>query len=500
MATVAELIVRARAETRDVEQGFARMNRGIEAFGSLASQVGRALTTSLTLPLAAAGAAVFSATAKMDSLQRGLLAVAGSAGETQRQLARLSEIAKAPGIGFAEAIQGSVRLQSIGFSAALAERSLKAFANAIALTGGGRAELDRVGVQLGQLASKGKVLAQDLRPIIEAAPAVGRALREAFGTVDAEAISNLNLTTQQFLDRLLTQLEKLPRVTGGLGNAFENLKDSIFRAFAAVGEGQANALTTTLNSLASKVEALGTWFSRLSPSTQKAALYMAVFAAGIGPATLALSGLIRATQTFLALSFVSTISANVRAFIAFIPAINSMSGAMAHAGVAVRGLAGFLIGPAGLAIALTAAAALFVRTRLRAEEMRNSVLRSYAEMDQASAKFAVSMAQDAINALDSQEKVLRARLGVLQGQGGFSEAKTGYTDPNAVNVANQLNRVLAERTLEYEKLRAAMRRTSETWREEQSLAPPAMELGGGALQRPAERARRRGRAGQRNSV
>src|SRR5688572_9230402 len=213
-----------------------RMARGFGDLGSRLQNVGRSLAFNITLPLTAAGTGAVVAGTKMDTLRRALAAVAGSTEEADRQFGELIEVAKLPGLGLAEAVQGSVRLQAVGVSAKTAERSLRAFGNAIATTGGGKAELDRLTIQLGQLSAKGKILSQDLRPIIEAAPAVGKALRDAFGTVDPQEIEALGLTTDQFLDALLTQLEKLPKVTGGAKNSFENLQDAMLRAGDAIAK------------------------------------------------------------------------------------------------------------------------------------------------------------------------------------------------------------------------------------------------------------------------
>jgi tape measure domain-containing protein len=147
--------------------------------------------------------------ADFDALKRGLAAISGSSEEAERQFVRLREVAKLPGLGFREAIQGSLRLQAVGFSATQSERALKAFGNAVAFTGGGKSELERITVQLGQMAGKSKVLSQDLRPIIESAPAVGKALKEAFGTVDTEQLQELGLTNAQFLE----MIDHKPKVT-----------------------------------------------------------------------------------------------------------------------------------------------------------------------------------------------------------------------------------------------------------------------------------------------
>jgi tape measure domain-containing protein len=383
MADVARLIVAVGGNTRELEAAFARSTRRVQAFADATASIGQSLTATATAPALAAAAAIGVATAKMDSLKRGLQSVAGSAAGTTQQLARLTQIAKAPGIGFAEAIQGSVRLQAVGFSAKLAERSLKGFANAIALTGGGRDELARVTVQLGQLAAKGKVLTQDLRPIIEAAPAVGTALRQAFGTINAEDIEKLGLTSEQFLDKLLSQMEKLPQATGGLANAWENLKDTMFRALAGAGEDQTGVLTNALNSLSARVESLGKSFAALAPWQQKAIFLFVGAAAATGPLLIGLSALANAYRTLAAISLVSSTLASVRAFVALVPAVRSARDAMVLASIAARGLSAAMLGPLGIVLAIGAAAAAWVHFKNKALEAARETEAAAEKMTQA---------------------------------------------------------------------------------------------------------------------
>lgn len=274
-------------------------NKQLIGMGNAARSIGQGLvtfgtivTTAVTVPLTALGAASVDAAVRMDSLRRGLTAIVGSSTEASRQLARLGTLAKLPGIGFEEAIQGSIRLQAVGFSAKEAERNLREFANAVALTGGGREELARVTVQLGQLAAKGKVLSQDLRPIIEAAPAVGRALKEAFGTVNADDIAELTTNSREFLDILVTELEKLPRAAAGAKNLFENFRDTVFRAAAAVGEALVPALVQLAEVAGPIITGLAKVFSELPGPVQAVIVGITALIALAGPLSLIIGGLV----------------------------------------------------------------------------------------------------------------------------------------------------------------------------------------------------------------
>lgn len=296
MATLGELLVRVNADVTGLQRGLDRATSGIRRFNAEMQSVGRTISLAVTLPIVALGATTVQAAAQMDSLRRGLAAVAGSSKAAEEQLVRLEDVAKLPGLGFREAIQGSIRLQAAGLNVALTERALRSFGNAIALTGGGKQQLDTITTQLGQLAAKGKVLGSDLRPIIEAAPAVGEALRKAFGTVDPEQIQKLHLSTDRFLTLLLNQLDKLPHVTGGAANSFENLEDAIFKARVAIGEKLLPAIVPLVEGIAKMLEGVRT----LSPQVVNWGIAIAAVAAVAGPLIIVISALASAATALAA--------------------------------------------------------------------------------------------------------------------------------------------------------------------------------------------------------
>jgi tape measure domain-containing protein len=227
--------------------------------GHMADAAGKAglLSTAITGMI---GAAAFQSAAKMDSLVRALAGVSTNAQDLQAQLTRLKEVAKLPGLGFEEAVAGSVALQSAGYSANLAERSLMAFGNALAGAGKGKAELDGVSLALQQIASKGKISAEEINQLRERTPQVGEAMKRAFGTADTEAIGKSGIGAVQFVSKLVTELEKLPKVSGGIQNSIENLQDGIQAALRPLGQGIAEffgSFGSQSESLLTKLEKIG---------------------------------------------------------------------------------------------------------------------------------------------------------------------------------------------------------------------------------------------------
>src|SRR5690606_16327191 len=153
------------------------MGRQLQSAGSTLRQIGGQLSLAVTTPIMLAGGYAAKSATEMDTLVRALDSVTGSAEETARTLAVMREIARAPGLGFEEAVRGAVQLRVVGISARDAERAVREFGNAVARSGGGANELSRVLVQLAQSASVGRILMADWRPIIQTAPAVAQAMQ-----------------------------------------------------------------------------------------------------------------------------------------------------------------------------------------------------------------------------------------------------------------------------------------------------------------------------------
>lgn len=174
---------------------------------------------------------------QFDSNIRGLAAYAENTNSLRAQVARLEEMAKAPGLGFDQLIQGVTRLEAAGFSAKQAEGALKQFGNALALVGGTKEDLSGVALALTQIKSKGVISAEEINQIAERVPQVRQAMKDAFGTASSEEIQKLGITASQFVDGVSKSLANLPRATGGLQNTISNIDEAFKKAGRTVGAG-----------------------------------------------------------------------------------------------------------------------------------------------------------------------------------------------------------------------------------------------------------------------
>lgn len=286
MASLAQLIVKITAESSDFQRGLNAAQKSAVTMAERLESAGSVLNRALTLPLAALGGVALKQAADFDALNRGLTAVTGSASKAAEQFKRLEQVAKLPGLGLKEAIQGSINLQAAGFSAQLAERSLRAFGNALATVGKGKAELDGVNLALSQIQSKGKLTAEELNQLAERLPQIRQALKSAFGTASSEDIQKLGLTTEQIITKIIEQFEKLPPVTGGLRNDFENLRDRAEQSLAKMGKAftpAVDAAITAIDPLIAKLGEVSEAFAGLPQPIQTLTLGLLGIGLAAGP-------------------------------------------------------------------------------------------------------------------------------------------------------------------------------------------------------------------------
>lgn len=264
MTEVNTLVTKVRVTGAD--QYVQQMHRMAAAQASFAGRTVQMGLQATAIGLAAVGAAAVGlgassvkAAMEFDSLVRGLTAVMGSAKAAQEELVRLEEVAKLPGLGFLEAIEAATQFMAAGFTASGAERAIMAFGNALAMEGRGKEDFRLVALALTQIATKAQVSGEEIRQLSERISRTRRIMLQTFGSADTEILAKRGITPEMFLAAMIAELEKLPRVTGGARNAWDNLTDAFTRFRISVGQGLLKALEPIMASM----EAL---FNRIAKS------------------------------------------------------------------------------------------------------------------------------------------------------------------------------------------------------------------------------------------
>lgn len=319
----------AQSKFESLKTSLASVGEKIQVIGGAVSSVGQTLTSSITAPLMSIATRAVETSKSFDALKQGLTAIEGSSQGAEAAFARLRDVAKLPGLGFKEAVQGYTNLRAAGIGAETAERSLKAFGNALATVGKGKDDLNGVITALQQMQSKGKVSAEEINQISERLPQMRVAMQNAFGTTDTDALAKKGIDSQKFINGIVTELEKLPQASGGITAAFENLGDTIDLALVPVGDAINRFLVPAIEQVGPFVDRLSQNFSSLSPEAQGVVIVIAAIAASIGPVLLAIGGLITA---------IGAIAASISAIVATGTVGVVIAGIAAAIGVLVAGI------------------------------------------------------------------------------------------------------------------------------------------------------------------
>jgi len=285
MANAAQLNLKLGIDVSNLSRELGKVESRMAKFGSQMQSIGSTMTQSITLPLIGVGAASLKAFADMEKLENGLIAIMGSSEGAKEELDKLRKVAENPGLALPEVVKASASLQSVGMSADAARETITQFGNAVARSGGGAEQFSGVTLALSQISAVGKVTQEDLNQIKERLPEFARVMKEEFGTVTAEGIRAIGVSSEEFITRSVSALSKLERAQGGLGNTFDNLKDNVTASLAEFGKAinESLNLQAVAESLSKYIQGLVDGFKALNPETQGFIVKAALVAASIGP-------------------------------------------------------------------------------------------------------------------------------------------------------------------------------------------------------------------------
>jgi tape measure domain-containing protein len=285
MANAAQLNLKLGIDVSSLSRELGKVESRMTKFGSQMQNIGSTMTQSITLPLLGVGAASLKAFADIEKLENGLIAIMGSSEGAKEELDKLRKVAENPGLALPQVVQASASLQSVGMSADAARETITQFGNAVARSGGGAEQFSGVTLALSQISAVGKVTQEDLNQIKERLPEFARVMKEEFGTVTAEGIRAIGVSSEEFITRSVSALAKLERAQGGLGNTFDNLKDNVTASLAEFGKAinESLNLQAVAESLSKYIQGLVDGFKALNPETQGFIVKAALVAASIGP-------------------------------------------------------------------------------------------------------------------------------------------------------------------------------------------------------------------------
>ncbi len=258
---------RATADVKREADVMKKESSGIG--GSMGSGIGGIMKGAVArfLPALAVGKVATDALSEAMNRQSQIAGLTGvSLENVSDQVERLQELAKLPGLGFDQAIQGSIKLQAVGQTAAEAESIIREMGNALALVGGGAQDLDGVILAITQIISKGKVSAEEINQIAERLPQVRALMKEAFGTADTDALQKMGIESEDFIEGLVSAAEGLERAGATSRTQLDNLKDSWQSLMVEVGIGADGMASKIYGALSAGIEGFENWIANVKES------------------------------------------------------------------------------------------------------------------------------------------------------------------------------------------------------------------------------------------
>lgn len=296
-----ELLAREISET---EQNLKSLKEQYRDFGSVAKQqlqevgnqmkdvggkftnVGKDLSMKLTAPLVGLGTIGVSYNAQMEQYRTMFTTLTGSAEEADRIISQLQADAQKSPFDSASLIQANQYLISAGVSADDARVMINNLGNAVAATGGGSAELERMAQNLQQIQNVGKASSQDIKQFANAGINIYGLLAEATGKTVAE-VKDMDVTYEQLAQAFAMASQEGGKYYGAmeaqgqtLNGSLSATKESIQMLLGSITESAMPVIVQVLQ----KVQEVINYLMNLDDGTKQMILTIATIVAAMGPA------------------------------------------------------------------------------------------------------------------------------------------------------------------------------------------------------------------------
>lgn len=231
-----------------IEQSNKRINKSIDAtFGKNAIRMSQNLLSSLKYAaagLSALGVASVKMSADMQVARKSMEVLTGSAEAARKHLSDLERFAATTPFDFSGLVDASKRLQAYGFQAEAVIPILQNVGDASAALGLGQEGIDRITLALGQMASKGKVSAEEMLQLTETGIAGWQMLADYTGQSVAEVQEQASkgaISAQTALEAIFTGMRDrfggiMEQSADEIPYQLSNMQDSISSIMRSIGD------------------------------------------------------------------------------------------------------------------------------------------------------------------------------------------------------------------------------------------------------------------------
>lgn len=340
-------------------RSLSELSSKMKTVGDTVTNVGKKVSV-----LSAAIAGLFGAGVKynadIETTTKAFETFIGSAEEATKAIENIKEQSQTSPFDTKELIKANQFLITTGESAEDSRKTISALADAIALTGGGNDELNRMASNLQQIRNAGKATSMDIRQFAYAGIDVYGILAETTGK-NIEQLKKMDITYSDLSKALIQASSEGGKYYNGQAKMADTLNGKINKLKKTLQDllGElSNSLMPILDKLINKIQSIVDTFKGLDENQKNLITKIGIFITLLGPLLVIIGKIIVfGSQIMSALSTISGVIAELTA------GTGALSGVLAA-----------LTGPIGIIIAAVAAlTAAFIYLYNTNEGFRNSM-------------------------------------------------------------------------------------------------------------------------------
>lgn len=322
MALLGDLVVRIVGDTaqfvRSIDQSERKLNKfekDLKKITDTMSKAGKKMSTFVTLPILAIGAAAVKAAADMEMQEAAFTTLLGSAEQAKSMLTELEKFAASTPFQLTDLAQGTKTMLAFGIEASKVLPYLRQLGD---VAQGDSQRFGQLTLAFSQIQATGRLMGQDLLQLINAgfnplqiiSEKTGETMAELKKRMEAGGISAVEVSEAFKIatsegGRFFGGMEKASKTLTGL---ISTLKDNVVLMARSFGE----MLLPMLKDFVARLTSFAQRFADMDDRTKKIIITIAALAAAAGPLLLIVSKLIVAIQTIIPIftAFNAVLAAN----------------------------------------------------------------------------------------------------------------------------------------------------------------------------------------------
>jgi len=309
MSTLGDMVVRIRGDNRELDQSIDKSKNKLEGFskkagkiGKTAEKVGKKLSTFVTLPILALGAAALKSAADMEVQEAAFTTLLGSAETAKDMLQELTDFSARTPFQLKDLAQSTKTMLSFGIAQEKVMPNLQALGD---IAQGDSEKLKSLTLAFSQIQSTGRLMGQDLLQLINAGFNPLQVIGQKTGETMAELKERMSagaISADEITEAFQMATSEGGMFFGGMEKASQTLTGQISTLkdnVGILGRELVSSLLPIIKNIVSDITNLVKRFQGLDEQTKKNILTFAGVAMAAGPVISAI-GKISKALSFLA--------------------------------------------------------------------------------------------------------------------------------------------------------------------------------------------------------